>query len=302
MTVQSGTNGLALHRRGWEPPGSGSFWSALRGAQLHFRLLSEACRAMTAPLKVAYTLKTPLTELAKFRAALGEVLREFRLNQLHTHAEANPELRAAAAEIDQAARQFQQLQTDRFGEIELRLAQVAGDSHDQLSATPPIFEDPGFWHAITPVAKQVTDAVREAMVGSQGKRSHKTRVDVEEARRRAETYVERHGFPGINKLARLCNCSPSTVRKAIKASEFLLRAQASVDRGKARPLPRSTSIDSPSWAMQVDEALRQLIEYAPESERARLNSPGMRQHLAEMRSDELEALVANARNQAEAHS
>ena len=126
-----------------------------------------------------------------------------------------------------------------------------------------------------------------------------TRVSAEEARRRAEVYIRQHDFPGVNALAKQCECSPSAIRKAIAQSETLQRAQASHRLRKAKPAARAQTANDPSWQAQVDEALRHLIEYAPESERAKLHTPDVRDHLAKMEPDALALLVDDARKQHE---
>ena len=112
------------------------------------------------------------------------------------------------------------------------------------------------------------------------------------ARQRGESSVHNSVFPGLNKLASWCRCNAHTMRKAIANSEKLLRAEAA--SRLAKPAPAQRSPKEPTWELQVDEALDQLIECAPDNERARLNTPEMREQLAGMEPEALSALVDEA--------
>jgi len=139
-----------------------------------------------------------------------------------------------------------------------------------------------------------------ALAGPERPREPSARVTVDEARQRAEDYIKHHDFPGVNALAtHPCKCSAATVRKAIAQSEKLQQAQAAHKLRKAKPGARPQTANDASWAAQVDEALRQLMEYAPASERAKLNAPDMRDQLARMAPDALAKLVDDAREHAE---
>ena len=118
----------------------------------------------------------------------------------------------------------------------------------------------------------------------------------EVARQRGENSVRNAVFPGLNRLAQWCQCNSHTMRKAIANSEKLRRAESASKLGNAKPA--KTQPDDPSWKSQVDEAFDQLIECATKDQRARLNTPEMRQQLAKMEPVALAALVDDARNQA----
>lgn len=127
----------------------------------------------------------------------------------------------------------------------------------------------------------------------------------EEAKQWAETYIKNHSFPGLNVLAGLCaaarntTCSPHTMRKAINSSESLQKAEAVYKLQAGKPGPKPQSPDDPAWVTMVDEALRILLECAPESERHQLDAEQLRHDLAKNTSDELAALVKDAQEQAE---
>lgn len=113
------------------------------------------------------------------------------------------------------------------------------------------------------------------------------RVSREEARKRAEAHVGRFGWSSRNALAKICECSPNTIGKAIDASQELQRAEAAYKL----QTPNKKIERGPEWSMVVDEALRQLVETAPASKRAELQTPAMRTHLENMSPEDLAELV-----------
>ena len=117
----------------------------------------------------------------------------------------------------------------------------------------------------------------------------------EVARELAEAYIKNHPWPGLNQLAKQCNCHHSVLKKAIRNSKLLQQAEAAQRLQKARPAARLQPTYDPSWGAQVDEALRQLIECAPAERRAELNTPEMREELGRMEPDALASLVDDAR-------
>jgi hypothetical protein len=123
----------------------------------------------------------------------------------------------------------------------------------------------------------------------------------EVARELAEAYIKNHPWPGLNQLARQCNCHHSVLKKAIGNSKLLQQAEAAQRLQKARPAARQQPTYDPSWEAQVDEALRQLMECAPAERRAELNTPDMREELGRMEPDALASLVDDARQSARRH-
>ena len=112
------------------------------------------------------------------------------------------------------------------------------------------------------------------------------------AKQRGERYIKYSPYPGDNKLAKACKCHSSVMRKAIAASEALQRAKAEHALRKTGAM-RLTDVDhsSPEWQMVVDEALQKLIECSTEKDRESLNTPGTREHLANMEPADLSNLV-----------
>jgi hypothetical protein len=126
-----------------------------------------------------------------------------------------------------------------------------------------------------------------------------------QAREKAEEYVQNHGYPGLNKLARAVGCSKSTIGTAIDMSTFLQARRAEFDTARAArtssALPKLTLEESavstrpesdPSYQARVDSdtLLARLIEAATPDEAERLRS---------MPADKLEELMELTRSDPE---
>lgn len=100
-----------------------------------------------------------------------------------------------------------------------------------------------------------------ARIGQHGpaKRESKTWQRV---RAVAEEKVKRGGWPGLNTLARLCDCSPATLKKAVKRSLFLTAREAEHESHgrKARATALTVPLlDSTAQTTEPDPELAALI-------------------------------------------
>ncbi len=122
----------------------------------------------------------------------------------------------------------------------------------------------------------------------------------EVAKERAEGHIKSgHPWPGRNEMASRCGCHPSVIDRAVQASDILQQAKAAQELQKAKPPRKPESSNDTAGFMLADEALRLMIEYASDKEKAKLNTPGMREHLANMEKDNLAVLVEDAKQHAE---
>lgn len=111
-------------------------------------------------------------------------------------------------------------------------------------------------------------------------------VDWKEAKRKAEAYIAKHPFPGLNQLATTIGCSPATMTKAIKDSTKLKEARKQADQDKKqRVRPRREvaltekvlaragdhTANDPSEEVGTEDTLRCLIEAVPAEARAIVN-------------------------------
>jgi len=99
----------------------------------------------------------------------------------------------------------------------------------------------------------------------------------------AEDHCARNPFPGVNALATILKCSPSTIRKAIEHSQKLRRYRDKFEQErkpgnhKAMTAAHAASAKqsrecNPAEAVSTDEIFRALLEQAKEHERAALHA------------------------------
>lgn len=82
----------------------------------------------------------------------------------------------------------------------------------------------------------------------------------ERARQRAEAHVKRHGWPGVNALAKLIgDCPPSTLRNAIKKSTYLKARKA--EHKATRAVPMGDAVLETAVQTTEPDALNALIAH-----------------------------------------
>jgi len=90
-------------------------------------------------------------------------------------------------------------------------------------------------------------------------------------RDRCEKHVRKHGWPGINALARQMQCSPSTVRKAVQKSTYLAareaEARATAGGRAAREVPVTDAVADSAKQTREQDPLEQLIAEQQADER-----------------------------------
>lgn len=281
--------------------------AALQRVQAKLQAFGQALRDAAAPInavqdELASVVSDSMQVYRELGAALGEALRDCQFDRLRKLVAAYPELKIAADELEQAARGMRRFDEQRRADIERRLQHVATSLPDLCSFTPPAFDDPSFWSAITPIGEQIRNSVRDAM-NERG--SQRGAVGVGEVTEQLRRY-RAAGGPYLDQrtFSKLCGCkSASTIHKAIAANKDLDEwKDRAVEARAAKAGPRRASenfdivtdrvgaaTETPIPQDDVDTIMQKLCQQAqqnPEWVRAlEAMSPDERAKVAQLYSD-----------------
>ena len=157
--------------------------AALQRVQGPVRLYGQAFRKATmtanaARSAVVSALCEPMQVHHRFVVAMGDALCGTRFERLHALAKQYPDLRHIADQVEQAARECQQIRREQQCELEDRLRHHQMDWSDILSTITPAIDDLEIWSSIAPLGEQDRGVVREAI---REQRTPKTRMKREVA-------------------------------------------------------------------------------------------------------------------------
>lgn len=282
--------------------GNGAAEAAWAQVQTQLHVLGQAMHRTIAWGKagedvVAESVESLLQSYRELGAALGDALGgDFQA--LRTLATAHPELRTAIDELERSLRQLREPEDRRLDFVAEQLQLAVTCARDEIQLRPAFMDDPAFWSPIKPLGEQIRDIVREELRKHLHRPQTKTRVgdvvtQLKRYRAAGGPYLDQRTF------AQFCNCSTTTLNKAVKQDATLRQwKDAALRSRRQKAAPRRDPGDFRIVTEQV--AASEAAEPVTEEDRDRVLellrqhasvNPSWEEEFRNMSSDQHTALV-----------